>query len=83
MADSLDTLSTATGLSRDTLLELWEKAQANRVLLDACPRHAFERSVGPNGPRLGDKFRCVVCGGEASADSVIWYEKGLAHGRAG
>lgn len=82
MADSVDTLAGLTGLSRPTLLELWEKAQANRAVLDACPRHAFERDVGPNGPRLGDKWRCVACGGTADSSAVSWYEQGLKHGRA-
>lgn len=79
-SDSLDTLSTATGISRDTMLELWASVRANSALLDTCPRHDFEDQTP--GKLLGKTFRCRACGGTADGVAVSWYQKGLAHGRA-
>lgn len=77
MADSVDTLSTATGLSRATMLEIWAGVKANSAKLDACQRHEF---VCEAPGKLGAKWRCSACGGTVSGTDAHWYNLGRSHG---
>lgn len=79
MPDSLDTISTATGIPRAEMLTIWGEVKANHALLDACPRHAFVRE-SPHGPRPGDKYRCRHCSGLVDASAAKWYQDGQKHG---
>lgn len=79
MADSLDTLSAATGIGRASILELWEEVKANHARLDACPRHDFP---DPEPGSLGKRYECRNCRGWTDASAVRWYRDGLKHGGA-
>jgi hypothetical protein len=79
MADSVDTLSSVTGLRREALLGIWDAVKANHAKLDACPGHDF----GPLQPgNLSARYECRNCRGWADGSAVSWYQKGLAHGRS-
>lgn len=81
MADSVDAIASLSGIKRPELLSIWEQVKRNQATLDACQRHRFVRVVRDGGPRLGDKYRCEVCGGEVDASAAHWYQKGQEHGR--
>lgn len=87
MSDSLDKLSQATGLGRQTMLDIWEHVKANQARLDGCPgtalsrAHAFE-DIAPD-KKLGKKYRCRLCAGEIDARAYHWYAMGLEHGVMG
>jgi hypothetical protein len=77
VADSVDALSAATGLTRATMLDIWDEVKANNGVLAACPRHDFE-CLDPT--RLSAKWRCSACGGNVSANAAHWYNLGRSHG---
>jgi hypothetical protein len=63
--------------------QLWEEVKANHARLEACPGHRFEPIEWVDtGKEIPRKHRCAVCGGWADSIAVIWYERGVAHGRA-
>lgn len=76
MSDSLDTLSTATGLSRETMLVLVAQAKANQQRLDACAWHDFEPAPGAKLV-FGQpgRYRCKHCGGEVDRHAFYWHEQ--------
>jgi len=76
MADSVDTLSAATGLSRTTMLEIWSDVQANQAKLNACQRHEF---ISESPGKLNAKWRCSACGGVVTSTNAYWYEAGRRH----
>lgn len=78
-ADSLQTLCDAVGVSRPSMLELWDAVKANSAKLESCQRHDFVALETER--RLGGKYRCSACGGEADSHAVHWYRAGLRHGR--
>lgn len=63
-----------TGLSRKTIQEIAEEAKANQARLASCPYHDFS----PILPRrtLGQKYRCIECGGEVDAHAYHWFQEG-------
>jgi hypothetical protein len=70
-------------MTADEAKALWEKVKANSAALDACPGpHAFEDTTPGQPPSFGKRWRCQRCGGEADTIAKLWYERGLAHGRA-
>lgn len=77
MADSLDQLATATGLTRETMLELAAQAKANQARLGPCPWHDFE-PVPSARVVLGQpsRYRCKRCGGEVDRHAFYWHEQG-------
>lgn len=79
MPDSLDKLSAAAGVSRDSMLSLWEEVRANHERLESCPRHDFHT---PEPGRLGVRYTCRACGGWADGHAIVWYMRGLAHGES-
>ena len=75
MTDSVDTLSGLTGMTRATLLSIWDQVRANQAKLDACARHDF-KPVQP-----GNRSRsCLHCGGSLGLAEARWYELGRQHG---
>lgn len=55
--------------------------QANLAALNGCDGpHEF---VSTEPGRIGCNWRCTKCGGVVNAIDRHWYERGLAHGRAG
>lgn len=79
MADSVDKLSAATGISRESMLSLWDEVKANHQRLESCKRHDFPTT---ETGRLGLRYTCRVCGGWADGHSIVWYLRGVAHGEA-
>lgn len=82
MADSLDAISEASGIDRESMLALWAEVKANHAKLEACPRHAFI-AMEPEPRRLSGKWRCASCGGEVEASAARWYRLGLEHAGVG
>lgn len=70
-------------MTRDEARELWERCKANIARLEGCPGpHRFV--IIPSEPvTIIARSRCETCRGEVSASDRRWYERGLAHGRAG
>jgi hypothetical protein len=80
MADSIDTLSKLTGISKPSMLQIWEEVQANHKRLDECEGpHDFSIKKDPDR-KIGSDWICTKCGGRISAPNKTWYERGLAHG---
>lgn len=77
MSDSVDKLSEASGLHRTDLLELWASVKANAAKLESCSSHIFV-SIEP-ARKIGGKYVCTRCGGEADSIAVSWYRHGLRH----
>ena len=77
MADSLDKISAATGLNRETMLGILADVKANGAKLAACQRHEFF-SESPG--KMGAKWRCTACGGTVSGTNAHWYSLGRKHG---
>jgi tRNA(Ile2) C34 agmatinyltransferase TiaS len=77
MADSVDVISAAAGLSRATMLEIWDEVKANNAVLNACPRHEF---LSEDPGRIGAKWRCPNCGGRVNETQAHWYKLGRLHG---
>ena len=73
MTDGVSALANVSGLSRESVLSIWEQVKANAARLDACPRHRFE-PVG--GVKLGEKLTCTTCGGTMGLVDIGNYIKG-------
>lgn len=80
MADGVQAMSDVSGLSTDTVHEIWAKVKANHACLDACPNHHFERLPGTDGLRA--RYRCRNCTGEIDGHAHHWYALGRLHGAA-
>lgn len=70
--DGIGVMSSLTGLSRQSMLEIHENVKANHAKLDGCSGHDF--SLMPD-PRQRKRL-CTVCGGEVDVVSALWYERG-------
>ena len=77
MADSLDALTAATGISRESVLSLWEEVKANHGRLNSCARHDFP---DPIPGELSARYECRNCRGWVDGSAVHWYRLGLQHG---
>lgn len=60
-------------MNRTEALTLWEKVKANNRALDACSRHRF---AGGAITKLGDKYKCLACGGEMRLTDIGPYIQG-------
>ncbi len=78
MSNSLETLSKLTGVPSPDMLDIWGKVKANHASLEACKRHDFGSL---DNHKLGAKYTCKHCGGTADAVAVLWYRRGLEHGK--
>lgn len=77
MTNSMDKLSEMSGISKDTLDEIWKEVKANNETLNKCEGpHTFK-----SHKVVKFKWVCSKCGGHTSATQKVWYEKGLEHGR--
>lgn len=79
MADSVDTIAQATGISRAEMLQLWEDAKVNGRRLEQCQRHVF---TPVSTATFAQKYVCRVCSGVVDAHAYHWYALGLQHGVA-
>jgi hypothetical protein len=80
MADGIKALSDASGLSRESIHEIWEQVKLNHARLKGC---AGPHDFTPTTLKFGSKYTCGKCGGEVNASDRSWYETGLDHGRRG
>lgn len=64
-----------TGLSRQSIAAVAEQVKENQARLRSCPHHEFS----PILPRrlLGQRYRCIECGGEVDAHAYHWFQEGL------
>lgn len=77
MSDNLDKLATATGLKRETMVDIAERVKANSAKLAACPRHDFDPVPGARVVfGKPDQYRCQHCGGEVDRHAYYWHEQG-------
>lgn len=61
--------------------KIWEEVCANAKKLDECVGpHDFSKP-DPADSKLPRRYFCTKCGGWLAAVEVIWYKKGLEHGR--
>jgi hypothetical protein len=61
---------------------IWDRAVANRKVLDECQvPHDFV-DVTPER-NIGKDYRCSKCGGVVESLHRYWYEQGLKHGVVG
>jgi hypothetical protein len=77
--DGAGVMSKISGLSNETVRELFEKVKANRKLLDSCERHDFSIIVGGSSKAVS-RWQCSRCKGEIDQLHKYWYEKGVEHG---
>ncbi len=75
--NSLDTLSKATGMSKDGIRTIFEEVKADLEVLKACPEHDFQPQDEDN--RLSD-CTCTRCGGTVRRPDAMWYKRGFDHG---
>lgn len=75
MADSVDTISDATGIKRADMLAIWEAVKANGAKLNACSYHEFELIDGTDRP-FKRRYRCKHCGGDVDGQAWYWHEQG-------
>jgi hypothetical protein len=75
--DGTKVMAAVTGLSRDTITELAQKARDNVARLHACVDHVFE-PTGPLHP-IRQRYRCKHCGGEVDSSAYRWYAQGREH----
>lgn len=76
--DGLGVLGDLSGLSRDSMHDIWNKVKENQKRLDGCVAHDF----APAETSTSRRRVCRVCGGEADTIAVTWYERGIRHASA-
>jgi hypothetical protein len=67
---------------------IFQRVEANRAKLDACPRHLFKSEIpgieGGVGAMFGRKMHCERCNGEMDLVSINFYIRGYeAAGKSG
>ncbi len=75
MADSLDTISSATGIKRAELQAIWAEVKANGGKLDGCQYHDFVLIPGTDAP-MKRRYVCSNCGGEVDGIAYRWHQDG-------
>lgn len=79
MMDSVDTISEATGIPRQDMLDIWERVKKNSAALEGCfGRHDFQ-VIDPT-KKFGARYKCSKCHGEVDSTAHHWYAIGLVHG---
>lgn len=76
---AIDVISRVTGLSKETMQDIWTQVRANRKLLDECKGHDFSLPFDKRGEMVV-KWKCSKCGGTVDTSDKRWYEAGLKHG---
>jgi hypothetical protein len=77
MPDLFAAMNHLTGISQAKLQAIWDQVKDNQVRLDGCPGPHDFRAIPGNDRRE----RCTKCGGELNILNVIYYTRGLEHGR--
>lgn len=72
--DGVGVMSEMSGLSRADVLSIAEQVKDNHAKLNSCSYHEFE-PILPLA-RVGQKYRCIWCGGEIDAHAYYWHEQG-------
>jgi hypothetical protein len=79
--NSLDTLSKVSGLSKDTMKEIFAEVKVNLKRLDSCiGPHDFNPSGDDAKIVVQQKYKCSKCLGTIDFIAFSWYTKGLKHG---
>ena len=78
--NGLAVMAEVTGLPRRAVDEVYEQVKANSEMLRTCPRHDFSPILPLRA--LGQRYRCIECGGEVDSSAHHWYQVGLRMGRA-
>jgi hypothetical protein len=79
--DGAEVLSRVSGLPKAEVDAIWQQVQANKKLLDSCPRHDVKPLASSLTGGFFREYRCDYCGGKVSAGDARWYQRGLEHGR--
>jgi hypothetical protein len=80
MTTAIDALSKVSGLSKDTMKEIFAEVQANHKRLDSCiGPHEFN-PIEDSSNALTKKYLCTRCKGIVDFIAYSWYSKGLKHG---
>ena len=77
--NGIDVLSSISGVSREELLKVAERAKANIKTLDACNNHDFQPI---DATKFGSRHKCTRCGGDVDSLHARWYQRGREHERA-
>lgn len=67
-------------MTREAMHALIEHVKANVAALDACPGPHDFVDITP-GKIIGKRYRCSTCLGEIDGVALVWYQRGLVHGR--
>jgi hypothetical protein len=79
MTTAIDALSKVSGLSKESMREIFAEVQANHKRLDSCiGPHDFKVISSSNS--MQQKYQCTKCQGILDFVSHSWYVKGLMHG---
>lgn len=72
-----EVLSEATGLSGETIDEVWAEVKANAEKLNACIRpHVFTLTKD-----IRERPKCEKCGGVVNRINALYYNEGLSDAR--
>jgi hypothetical protein len=81
MTTPIEVLSKVSGLSKETMKEIFAEVQANHKRLDSCiGPHEFNPIEDDNSNSLTKKYLCTRCEGIVDFIAFSWYTKGLKHG---
>lgn len=68
-------------ITREESKAIWDMVVANHDKLESCPGPHVFQNITPE-KKIGKRYRCTMCGGEAEQLNVSWYNKGLGHASA-
>ena len=76
--DGAAVMSSMTGLSKESVKELWAQVKENHARLESCPYHEFEQSKKTAMLRslTHQRYVCIHCGGEIDHQAYMWHERG-------
>lgn len=75
--DGVGVLAEASGLSREEVLSIAERAKANSYALSSCQYHEFVATQALEPTKaFKQRYRCRYCGGEIDAHAYYWHEQG-------
>ena len=76
--DGAAVMSSMTGLSKESVKELWAQVKENHARLESCPYHEFEQSKKTAMLRslTHQRYVCIHCEGEIDHQAYMWHERG-------
>ena len=76
--DGAAVMSSMTGLSKESVKELWAQVKENHARLESCPYHEFKQSKKTAMLRslTHQRYVCIHCGGEIDHQAYMWHERG-------